>query len=1016
MLTARVPERAEVVRVPIALSIALAQLRHHRSRWVLLAFGIALVVAVPVVSAGLAHSVSAQTVRRTVGGLDVSDRTLLVSQELDSSLRRGTAHDNDVAVRAALAQLTSAPVLRELLFRQLTIGGSSFFLGAVDDLPSAVRLTSGRLPRSCTPQRCEVVSLGAAARPALRSAVTSVGVVVVGQVQRTNPVVVSGHLDPGSTPVLLGSSTDAMSALAALALFARHYAWVSTVDPDRVVELGVPAYIRRGADVDQLLSTTVGGTTLIRPDEQLVAAQDRADTSARRFGLLGGFAAVLLLGFAVVAAVSLRAETQTLVRVLKSRGASLGQVAAVTVSAAVLITVLGAVVGVLGGGVGAAFLATGTTYGAAGAAWAAITSALMTASLLTLAAAAVVVAVLVWPPAESRAVWRMVDVLAIACLGAAVLASDRGTATPESLAGRTDPLVIALPVLAALVAGLVAARLWQPAARLAERILPARSVAGRVGLLGAIRRPLRPVATVAFLTAAIASVVFAGSYRATLLANDTDQAAYRVPLEATLGPSSTVAAPLVPQVPAPGVHAYGVVRAGASVTQLAGVAVSVPVLGVDGDALRAAHRWGRTTGSSTSASTLADELAMGTASGPTLPPGTRSIAIGAAGYDPQTVVSLTLRTAGGLALTSTLRPQDGQLVGAVDAPDPEPLRVVAASVAPSADYATHHGHTTGEGETDLPLLTGQLTLGAVTANGARVPWTWAGWGSTAATITATAAQLHLGYRLSEAGVAALPAFAATQALVLPVAVDRATAQDVRGGRLLLTIDAKTPVQARVVAVLPRLPTVDGAFVLADRTALTTVLDRTDPGRNPTQYWVGGSTSAVDAMLAQPAYRQLSVVRRADVQRQLDADPVGRGARLLLVLVALVELSIAAAALVLLVLGERRDGAGELYAWEADGTRPATLRRLLLVRTAAVAAVALPVGVLAGLLLAQVGTTLVAVDSSGAAPTPPLAVTLGSWWTPAALGAGIGAGLLLAVLVALQSLRERFPVPAEVDLR
>ncbi|MDT4997594.1 MAG: hypothetical protein QOD45_1662, partial [Pseudonocardiales bacterium] len=944
MLTARAAERAEVVRVPVALSIALAQLRHHRSRWALLALGIALVVAVPVVSAGLAHSVSAQTVRRTIAGLDVSDRTLLVSQELDSSLRRGSAHDNDVAVRAALAELTSAPVLRELLFRQLTVGGSSFFLGAVDDLPGVVRLTSGRLPKSCTPQRCEVVALGPAASTALRSAVTSLGVEVVGQVQRTNPVVVSGHLDPGSTPVLLGDSTDALSALAALELFARHYAWVSTVDTHRVVELGVPAYIRRGADLDQLLSTTVGGTTLFRPDEQLLAAQDRADTSARRFGLLGGFAAVLLLGFAVVAAVSLRAETQTLVRVLKRRGASLGQVAAVTVSAAVVITVVGAVAGLAGGGVGAAFLAAGTAHGPGGAALAAISSALITACLLTLAGAAVVVAVLVWPPAEARGVWRTVDVLALAGLGAAVLASDRGSATAESLAGRTDPIVIALPVLAALVAGLVAARLWQPAARLAERLLPARSVAGRVGLLGAIRRPLRPVATAAFLTAAIASVVFAGSYRATLLANDADQAAYRVPLDATLSPSSTVGAPLVPDVPSPGVHAYGVLRASASVTQLAGVAISVPVLGVAADALRSAHRWGRTTGSSTSASALADRLAVGTGSAVVLPPGTRSVAIGAAGYDPQTVVSLTLRTAGGLAVTSTLHRQGGELVGAVDAPDPGALRVVAISVAPSADYATHHGHTTGEGTSDVPLLTGHLTLGVVTANGARVPWTWAGWGSAAATITSSATQLRLGYRLSEAGVAAVPGFAATQALVLPVAVDRATAQDARGGWLVLAVDAHTTLQARVVAVLPRLPTVAGPFVLADRTALTTALDRTEPGHNPTQYWVSGSPSALDAMLKQPPYSQLSVVRRADVQHQLDADPVGRGGRLLLVLVALVELSIAAAALVLLVLGERRDGAGELYAWEADGTRPATLRRLLLVRTAAVAAVALPVGV------------------------------------------------------------------------
>jgi len=58
--------------------------------------------------------------------------------------------------------------------------------------------------------------------------------------------------------------------------------------------------------------------------------------------------------------------------------------------------------------------------------------------------------------------------------------------------------------------GLVAARLWAPLAGLAARLIPRRSVAGRIGLLGAIRRPLRPVATTAFLTAAVASVVFAG--------------------------------------------------------------------------------------------------------------------------------------------------------------------------------------------------------------------------------------------------------------------------------------------------------------------------------------------------------------------------------------------------------------------------------------------------------------------------------------------------------------------------
>src|SRR5690348_4106945 len=103
--------------IPPALSLALAQLRHHRARWSLLAVGIALIVAVPVLTAGLARSVTDQTVRRTVKQLDLSDRTLLVSQETTSTFRRGTPAENDRDVRAELARLTTTPVLRELLYR-----------------------------------------------------------------------------------------------------------------------------------------------------------------------------------------------------------------------------------------------------------------------------------------------------------------------------------------------------------------------------------------------------------------------------------------------------------------------------------------------------------------------------------------------------------------------------------------------------------------------------------------------------------------------------------------------------------------------------------------------------------------------------------------------------------------------------------------------------------------------------------------------------------------------------------
>ena len=220
--------------------------------------------------------------------------------------------------------------------------------------------------------------------------------------------------------------------------------------------------------------------------------------------------------------------------------------------------------------------------------------------------------------------------------------------------------------------------------------------------------------------------------------------------------------------------------------------------------------------------------------------------------------------------------------------------------------------------------------------------------------------------------------------------------------LPLAIDSTTTLSAHVVAVLPRLPTVSGPFILADRAANRRAGPR-EPGSNPTEYW-GGAPAAAGAGSAV----HLSVARRDAVQRDLDSDPIGRGARNLLAIVALLALAVAAVALILLVIGERRDGAGELYAWEADGTRPATFRRMLVIRMLAVAAVGIPLGASPGLVLARAGTALVAVDASGTTPTPPLVVTLGSVWTPLALVIGVGAGVVLSALVAAGSLRERFP--------
>jgi len=1006
--------------VPFVISLALAQLRHRRARWALLGLGVALVVAVPVVASGLAAATSARAVRHAIAGLAPEQRMITVNQ--DTVPPAGQRPAQDATVRADLAGLTGHPVRRELGFRQLEVRSVEFLLTATDGLPSAVTVTSGRLPRECRPEHCEVVLVGSAATPALRQAVGDLGVEIVGTAERRDPLLVAGPYDPGATPVLVGDGVDAMSELAALDLFGRHLDWVSVVDADRVVADGTDDYVRRSHAVAEELSRTLR-LTMTAPSDVLQAADARADTSTRRFGLLGGVAAALLLGFTVVAAAGLRREAALLAGIMRRHGSRTGQVVLVLALAAAAVAVVAAVLGSAGGAVLAGALSGGSGLPAGGVAGRALGASAWTVAVLATLAGAVVVGVLSWADGRARAVWQLLDVVALACLGAAALAVDRGD---TSLAGGSDPLVSVLPVLASVVVGVVAARLWAPVAGLVARVLPRRSLAGRIGLLGAVRRPLRPVATAALVAAAVASVVFAAGYRTTLRDGASDQAAFQVPLDVTLAASSHVLNPALVVDPArlaasvPGLRVFGVGRTAASVSPLPGVVDSVPLLAVQSGALAAAHDWGRTTGSDLSAADLTRDLTGGpAAAGRELPAGTRQVVIAQHGASADLAITLYLRTPGGRETGVTLTPHGSTLVA--DLPDLGTARptVFAVGIDESEVRATRHAHAVGEGDSDVPLVTGDLTLGAPVADGVPVPWDWSGWGTKGTGTSATAASLDVHFVLDGTPTVALPGYAAVATGALPVAVDPATARLAKNGLLQLKLDGTTAVTARVVATLPRLPTTDGRFVLADLAAVADKRALAHPGQSPGEYWLAVPSTHAGALvtvLAAAPYARLAISDRRVLSDRLAGDPVSQGSYRLLSVVGLLAFGVALLALLLLVIGERRDGAGELYAWESDGLSPRVLRRMLAVRAALVAAVGVPVGVLGGLVLTRVGVTLVAVDASGARPTPPLQASLGTSALVVQLVGGVAVALAGCWAIAATMLRERLPVPAEVDLR
>ncbi|MFC7483825.1 hypothetical protein ACFQX7_32645 [Luedemannella flava] len=504
------------------------------------------------------------------------------------------------------------------------------------------------------------------------------------------------------------------------------------------------------------------------------------------------------------------------------------------------------------------------------------------------------------------------------------------------------------------------------------------------------------MATVAFLTAAIGIVVFAGAYHATLRQGAADQAAYAVPLDARVTVGTSLERPLDVARPAAyagavtGGSAHPVLRAPAGVRVSAAETATAEVVGVDPAVLPYVRSWAHVAGPM-SATGARDRLAVGGGApsagadggdgaphrpGLAVPAGVagRQLAIPVSGDVALVDVSAWLRLGDGRQVGLTLRAEPGRLTARLPA---EAATLYALTITEPPDIATRRQHHMGEGHTDLDAIVGTVTVRPPTVDG-RPAGDWAGFGAAATDagfvkVTAGAGGLDIAYQINGERVV-VRAGAADPVGPLAVLVDPGTAARASGGVLRLAIGGTAPIDARVVGVLDRFPTVGARFVVADIDALSAALDARDPGTGvPIELWVrapDGAADALTAALTRAPFDRVAVQSRATRERQLADDPLATSAGGLLTASALLAMVVALAATVLLVVTERRDAAGELYAWESEGVPVTTLRRSLFVRAAAVVLPAVPAGLLVGLVLTRATTALVAVTALGTAPVPP----------------------------------------------
>src|SRR3954454_12513887 len=532
-VTSRERTDTRVERALVPIRYGLRRLRRNAPRAVLAAVGLAIGAAVLALTQVSSTAVQDRAVQRALQQLQPSDRAVQVVWSGVPAQSDLSLHRLDVLARRAVTPILHEQPFRVEVFRQATWGGAFVNLGAIDGLPKWVALRSGRLPNPCTPTDCELIQIGGApVQPQLAH------VHVVGRASFRPGAPLAQYFGAGGErrpPILVANGVLGFAhvPLPDGALIARTYGWIVPVAPRSVHDWQLATLADKLDGAAQQLESRSDIFTVAGPTDTVASIRSTSRVAAQRLLILGGDAAILLLGFAVLASARLRRDHRDVRQRLTWSGATRTQILLVAATEAVLITLAASVVGWLAGTGAGALLARHLGAPAA----LVVSHSILTARTVALAAglAAVTAAVMLaalraGEVAIAGARVTVADTAALGALAAVLLALARGKADVSSLQqGGTGVLLLLLPGLVLFVLAVVAARLLGPLLRGLERGARRAPAALRIALLSLPGAPGDVPLAVVFFVLSIGIAVFAFAYRATLLQGERDQARYAVP-------------------------------------------------------------------------------------------------------------------------------------------------------------------------------------------------------------------------------------------------------------------------------------------------------------------------------------------------------------------------------------------------------------------------------------------------------------------------------------------------------
>ncbi len=898
------------------------------------------------------------------------------------------------------------------------------FLGT-DEIARAVTVADGRSPTVCSLTDCQGIVIGEAPEGLKASILATFGVTVVGSGTAADPLYFEGVFQVPTSEIVV-VVPDAAVALESLAGIRSSLGWVAPLQIEALTAEQIPALRRSWARLGA--AGEPAHIVINAPDDELLGAALRAQAATSRAAIPAAQAATLMSGFIILAALGQAADHRPARRLLRRRGAG-----GATLGAFALADTLAPVIGGGAVGVGAGWLGLRLRANSLGAQVPALASGGMRSLATVLLALAgmwlLSAAVIGREPNVARRGFTAVDGVGLAAFVAILVALARGGTNAARLAAKGDSLLGYVPLLVVLVAAAATIRLAPLVVQLIARLLPSRTALARLSVAGLASRRTIPLACAGFVAAAATLGTFALSYGTIIERSAFDHAAFEVPLEAVISSGPALIRPSDVRSIAEWEAlddrfvASSVVRRGAGVRVQGIAADTIVVLGIDPGVLRHLHGWRDDYGAPRAA--LAEPLnaiPAATVPGAVIPgePATLRIESGGELRKANVAVIIERRDGTWFERTADRQALDGGLIEVPLTQADGNGRVVGLRIGANQYLAERLEHNVGEGAATFEESTlVEVSLGSVrvfTAGGAQhtLSHDWSplvgDFGDAQTTLIGD--RFLIKADLQGASALIVPV---GQTEPLPAWVDPVTASAALDGVITLEV-AGGQLPVTIAGVLQRFPGVSGTrFAITAAGPLATELNLRQPGAGAAnEQWLGTSDDqARDALADEVESRRFFEMDIEQRQVLIDAaltEPLSMQARHSFALAALITALLAIAALVITAFSDTVVDAPMFRSVAADGVRGAALRALVAARAWLVAVVALPLGLIGGILVTSVSDRIVAVTGSATAPQVPLFNDVA--WRPVLIAS---AATLVLALVCCWLAARRVGRLAEADL-